>query len=909
MSGAAASAKQIFLDALDRPIAERDAFVRRACGDDTVLLTAVADLLAADAGAGRFLAGESVVISKLTAPGGEREQAGRLLSGTVVGGVYEIVGEVGEGGFGIVYRALQRSPLERTVALKVIKPGMDTRRVIARFQAEREALARMDHPSIARVLDAGETGDGRPFFVMEFVDGQRIDEVCRGRELSLRARLRLVQGVCRAVQHAHQKGVLHRDLKPSNVLVTLADGGLMPKVIDFGMAKALEPGSAEGSLLTMTGELVGTPAYMSPEQAACSTDIDTRSDVYAIGVLLYELLTGAPPAIAVGETPGYAEMLRRVQEDEPQRPSARVAQTRRDGTALVTSFGPRELRAELDWIVAKCLAKDRGQRYVTASAVADEIQRFLDGLPVSVGPPSTSYVLRKFARRHRVALGVASAFLVLLVAGTIAIAAAWLRARGAEREARQAQHDAERELAKYEEIAAFTTEMLQGIDPAVARGADTSVLRDMLERARERLRTSPPEVEVVAGSLRNTIGVAYLQIGDYQTALEEFDAALEITRGMQGEEHPETFGMHHHRLVALYHLGGYVELESEAREVAERATVALGSDHEATLDLVGLLASTLGELGRWEAARTVFADLLERQQRKYGPEHDFVLTTKNNFARVLHKAKEVDRGIALYEEVLAAQRARHGDDHPKTLATMNNLASAYDTNGDTPRAVALQREALEIKRRILGPGHPSTIISEVNLATQLRESERLVEAEAAYRRGYDLAREHLGPDHHLTTLACLNLGSFCRQHGDAAEAVQHYRLALPGVRAQLGEAHPKVLLSRGTFAAALLDVGEREAALAEIDEVVGLGTEALAGDWRLGQLLRTRGRARQRLGDLEAAERDLLEAWRLVTELEGASQEVRRQSAERLADLYDAWERPQPAAEWRQRAADSKADR
>src|SRR5262245_42242886 len=330
--------------------------------------------------------------------------------GTIIG-QYKLLEQIGEGGFGIVFMAEQREPIRRKVALKVIKPGMDTRQIIARFEAERQALSLMDHPNIARVLDAGATGSGRPYFVMELVKGVSITEFCDKNQLAPEARLKLFIDVCHAIQHAHHKGVIHRDIKPTNVMVTLHDGNPVVKVIDFGVAKATVQRLTERTLFTAYGQMVGTPAYMSPEQAEMSgLDIDTRSDVYALGVLLYELLTGTTPLEGKRlRDAGYVEMQRLIREEEAPRPSTRLSSLGDSATVLAGNRGmdarrlAQLLAGDLDGVVMKALEKDRTRRYETANGFAMDVQRYLHHEAILARPPATAYKLKKFAQRNRVA--------------------------------------------------------------------------------------------------------------------------------------------------------------------------------------------------------------------------------------------------------------------------------------------------------------------------------------------------------------------------------------------------------------------------------------------------------------------------------------------------------------------------
>src|SRR5262245_46023736 len=415
----------VFTAALDcGSAAERDAYLDRACAGDPGLRGRVEALLRAHARAGGFLGRADP-----EGAGGPEPVAGRgtpaagLAPGAVVAGRYKLLERVGEGGMGEVWMAEQTEPVRRKVALKLIKPGMDSRAVLARFDAERQALALMDHPNIAKVLDAGTTEDRRPFFVMELVRGVPITRFCDERKLTPRQRLELFVPVCQAVQHAHQKGVIHRDLKPANVLVAPYDGRPVPKVIDFGIAKAAGQPLTEKTLFTGIGAVVGTPEYMSPEQAELNNaDIDTRSDVYSLGILLYELLTGTTPLTRKRlKEAALLELLRLVREEEPPRPSTRLSTTDELPTVAANrGMEPRKLsglvRGELDWIVMKALEKDRSRRYETASGFALDVQRYLADEPVLACPPSAGYRLRKFGRRNRASLITALTVFVALLA-------------------------------------------------------------------------------------------------------------------------------------------------------------------------------------------------------------------------------------------------------------------------------------------------------------------------------------------------------------------------------------------------------------------------------------------------------------------------------------------------------------
>jgi len=489
--------RSIFLEALDLtgPV-ERAHYLDAVCRDDTGLCERVDKLLAAHAAAGGILDRPAADEMPTDMYRPVTETPGTLI------GPYKLLQQIGEGGFGVVYMAEQQAPVRRMVALKIIKPGMDTREVIARFEAERQALAVMDHPNIAKVLDAGATESGRPYFVMELVKGVPITEFCDQNRMPAADRLKLFVTVCHAIQHAHQKGVIHRDIKPSNVMVTLHDGVPVPKVIDFGVAKATAQRLTEKTLFTAYGQMVGTPAYMSPEQAEMSgLDIDTRSDIYSLGVLLYELLTGTTPIDGKRlRTAGYAEMQRLIREAEAPRPSTRLSSLGGEATVMAGNRGtdPRRLAqllaGDLDWIAMKALEKDRNRRYSSPGSFADDVGRYLRGEAVEARPPTPIYRLQKFVRRNQVLVYGASAFLILVGLGLVGTGKGMLRAYHAERRARDDEaraRDAERlaedrlidtqaQRAKFQEAAenalAFSKALHVALDQAESRRLSAQAL-------------------------------------------------------------------------------------------------------------------------------------------------------------------------------------------------------------------------------------------------------------------------------------------------------------------------------------------------------------------------------------------------------------------------------------------------
>jgi tetratricopeptide (TPR) repeat protein/serine/threonine protein kinase len=550
-------AKSLFLNAAElSSAAEREAYLAAECGGDLELRREVADLLSHHVQAGAFLESPAPGLAATVAESPCVERPGAVI------GPYRLHEQLGEGGFGVVFRAEQQQPVRRQVALKVLKPGMDTRQVVARFEAERQTLAILDHPHIARVYDGGVTPSGRPFFVMELVNGVPVTDFCDQNRLTPRQRLELFLPVCQAVQHAHQKGIIHRDLKPSNVLVALHDGVAVPKVIDFGIAKALGQEGADPSLLTGAAQMIGTPLYMSPEQAVPGgRDIDTRSDIYSLGVILYELLTGTTPLTREHFHQASDDDIRRiVREVEPPRPSARLAGS---GPALATIAARRRteavkltrlVRGELDWIVIKALEKDRGRRYDTASSFALDVQRYLAGEPVSAFPPSPGYRLRKFARRHKARLAaLAGVFLaVLMVAASIGWAVR-------DRAARQAEAQAA-ETARRAEVA---RQVRNSLDSSRALLAEDKVgaARQRLAQARAQLGTDG----AVLDSLATEIAALEFDLDRFQQFLDLIDRAHQA----------ETAASAHGLLLANGHAGGAEQPGAKAAERRPAAAVPL----------------------------------------------------------------------------------------------------------------------------------------------------------------------------------------------------------------------------------------------------------------------------------------------------------------------------------------------
>jgi serine/threonine protein kinase/Flp pilus assembly protein TadD len=707
----------------------RRAYLQEACGDDQKLRLRVEALLRAHEEGPTFLASPAVALPA-GAPGVLEA------SGTQIG-PYQLSEQVGEGGFGVVFTAEQRQPIRRTVAVKIVKPGMDTRQVVARFEAERQALALMDHPNIARVLDGGETASGRPYFVMELVQGVPITRYCDAHQLMPRERLGLFMDVCQAVQHAHQKGIIHRDIKPSNVLVALRDGNPVPKVIDFGVAKALGQRLTERTVVTGLGDVVGTLEYMSPEQANfLAADIDTRADVYGLGVVLYELLTGTTPLTheRLGRVT-ITEALHLIRDEDPPKPSDRLRAAKESlaSVAAQRKLEParliREVRGELDWIVMKALEKDRARRYESASALARDVERYLNDEPVEACPPSAGYRLRKFARKHRKMLGAAAAFALLLTAATAVSAWLAVRATLAERAAdrERAQAVAEKERADEQAaIAKAVKNFLQKdlLAQATAykqagpgRKPDRDIkVRTLLDRAGAKIAGKFEDQPLVEAEIRNTLAITYDLLGEPAKAEVHAARARELFVRALGPEDLRSVNATNNLANTLKAQRRPNEARKLFEEVLQVSRRVFGPDHPATLGAMNNLANTLSDLRLWDEARKLHEEALEGRRRVNGVKAPATLQSMNNLAVVLRIQGRFDEARKLHEETLGLQQEVLGPESPDTLGSMHNIAFVLGLQGHVKEAIQQYEHVLPIQRRVFGPEHPARLQAMNDLA-------------------------------------------------------------------------------------------------------------------------------------------------------------------------------------------------
>jgi serine/threonine protein kinase/tetratricopeptide (TPR) repeat protein len=772
--------KELFHQASERPPEQWEAFLGEQCGEELALRDEVMSLLRT-LEASQLGSGESTENEPRDAIAAESMEVPQRL------GSYRLIREIGEGGFGTVWLARQERPIAREVAIKMIKPGMDSRSVIARFEQERQSLAMMDHHHIARIFDAGATESGRPYFVMEFVEGEPIVAFARRHGLLLRQKLEMFLDVVLAVHHAHQKGVIHRDLKPSNVLVRLVEGRPEPKVIDFGIAKALgSAGVGKGANQNLTAEqqMIGTLDYMSPEQATGESDLDTRSDIFSLGVLLYELITGTTPLTGTSANASHQTRLRELLEGDIAPPSLRLKQLRtslaepdKPGSAENRSearSGRHRVGEELDWVVMRCLRRERDERYDSADALGADIRRYLAGDVVSAVPPSRMYRMKKFARRHRV--GVAS---TAIFAGCV-MTFGWLYVVGMEREKRQTEAAllvAERERAeavRQKEIAkgvtAFQTDMLASADPRGEFGANVTVLQ-VMQAATLRLNDgalhNQPDVEA---AIRFSIGETLNSLGEYVKARESLERSVALLESPTHRNEILLASSLNTLGISCKQLGDYATAEVHYNRALEIGRVALGEEHPEVAITLSNLASLMQDTNRASEAEKLYNEAIG-MFRKSGPA-ERLADAMNNLASLKLSVGAKEEATKLLEETLDLRRRLYRADHPMVAQSLNNLAGAYLKAGRFAECETLVREALEVRRSTLPAGHPDIANSLANLGVLCYRQGKLTEAEPLLREALNLRIDKLGKEHNLCRSTAKNLAQTLDDLGRSDEAAK-----------------------------------------------------------------------------------------------------------------------------------------
>jgi eukaryotic-like serine/threonine-protein kinase len=739
-------------------------------------------------------------------------------------GPYVLVKKLGEGGMGQVWLAEQASPVKRQVALKLIKGGWYDSAVIQRFESERQSLAMMNHPAIAKVFDAGSTKDGQPYFVMEYVDGPPITRYCDTKKLKVRERLELFIKVCEAVQHAHQKAIIHRDLKPSNVLVEEVDGKPVPRIIDFGLAKAISPQpAADQTLFTQMGALLGTRGFMSPEQADPNVlDVDTRTDVYSLGATLYVLLTGTLPFDPEQwKRKPVEEVLRQLREEDPPSPSTKLSaeeETAKD-SARNRATEPGQLiallRGDLDWITLKALEKDRARRYGTPSELAADLERYLQHRPVVARTASTGYRLKKYVRRHRVGFAVASGAVALLVAFAVAQSVQLQRTT--------------RERDRANRITDFMTGMFKVSDPSEARG-NAVTAREILDKASNEIETGLGKDPELQAKMMDLIGNIYANLGLYSRSASLLTRTIEIRRRVLGPKNPETLASVNDLGRVILRQGHYAEAEKLLKETLEVDQRALGPENPTTLGAAMILAGATDYEGHYPEAERLQRQTLEIQRRVLGLEDYRTVSSMNDLAATLEREGHYAEAEKLYRDVLDIRRRALGLENPETLITMFNLAITMGEEGRNAEAEALDRETLEIRRRVLGPEHPDTLMSMTNLAAGLQGEGKYAEAEKLHRQTLEIERRVQGPEHPRTLWSMNLLAETLDQEGQYLEAEKLYRNVVDIRRRVLGLESPDTLASMNDLGGTLLRQGHYAEARKLVRETLETSSRVLGPD-------------------------------------------------------------------------------
>jgi non-specific serine/threonine protein kinase/serine/threonine-protein kinase len=793
-----------------------------------------------------------------TQAGVEVQPAGGAGAEAQMIGPYRLLQLIGEGGMGEVWLAEQETP-RRQVALKVIRPGMDTKQVIARFEIERQALALMDHPCIAKVFDAGETPRGRPYFVMEYVKGDSIMEYCDRNRLSTEDRLKLLIDVCDGVEHAHHKAVIHRDLKPSNILVTIQKNRPVPKIIDFGVAKATHQNLTDRTLHTQLGQLIGTLEYMSPEQAEMTgVDVDTRTDVYSLGVILYQLLAGALPFDSnVLREAGWDESRRIIREQDPVRPSTRVSSAGETAATLARhrrsepSSLVRELRGDLDWIVMKALEKDRTRRYGSPNEMAADLERYMRNEPILARPASSAYRAGRFVRRHRFGVAVAGLVSLLVVAVTAATA---VQARRIALERDRANQQA----AVATQVSDFLIELFETSDPEESQGENVTA-REILDRGAERIEQELIDQPEVQARLMSSIGWVYHTVGLFDDSERLLRRAIELQRAHLGPEHPETLESMASLNETLYRQGRYSELEALDVELLELRRRVLGEDHPDTLESYEAVGITYLDAGRYAEAQPLLEHALEAHRRTLGDEDPATLSAQYNVASMIKALGRPQEAAEIYRELLEVQRRVEGENGRSTLTTQGALGRTLAVLGRYRESEALLQKTLEGRRKLLGPEHDGTLMTVGELAAVIGDQGRHAEAEEQYRELVDTRHRISGPDHPRTRSALRGHGLELMALGRYDEANEQLTLALDRERRLQGHEHVDTLAFERSLARLRIAEGRFDEALEILEP--NLAMVRTAGDpLDLADGLMLYGEALQAVGRSDESEVALAEA-------------------------------------------------
>ena len=872
----------IFESALELEASEREAYVRGECGEDEELCEEVLSLLAADTDPHSILDG--VAVDAVDLPEALRMEGKRI-------GPYRVLSRLGTGGMGAVYLAERADgQFEQEVALKLIRRGMDSEVILQRFHGERQILARLQHPNIARLLDGGLSDDGLPYFTMEYVDGEPIDRYCDRKRLGVDERLLLFETVCRAVQYAHRNLVVHRDLKPSNILVT-GEGEV--KLLDFGIAKVLsDEEEAEG--LTRTGSRVMTPGYASPEQVR-GEGVTTASDVYSLGVILYELLSGHRPYGTADSTP--QELEQAILTTVPERPSKAAGTTDVDTDAAVVSETrstqpqqlQRRLSGDLDNICLMALRKEPERRYESAAHMLEDIRRHQQGRPVVARPDTVGYRFGKFVQRNRVAVGAALGVVVLVAALVVFYTARLTRERDRAR----------LEAAKAAQVSEFLASLFKVADPSESRG-ETITAREMLDRGAARIDEELADQPEVQAEMLTVVGDVYRTLGAYDVAGPLLDRALATRLDLYGRTHLGVVATQNALQQLYYEQGDYERVVAITRDNLELRRRLLGREHRDIALSLNDLGWMMFELDSLDQAEKYNREALAMRRHLAGGDKDVdVAESLNNLGLVLYDKGRYEEAEQMLLEALEIRRELLGDIHPHVGYSLNNVAVLYEETRDYEKAEVYYRQAVEVDEKVLGADHPLLATSMTNLGRLLRTEGEYEEAEKFIRRAVELDKQR-GARHPYVAYDLNELAQVLKLKGDTAgaeeayrEAISIYREAYPGGHGYL--ASP--LIGYGTI---LMEAGDAATAEGMFREAIDMAVQSLpAGHWKIALGQSTLGGCLTVLARYDEAEPLLLESYGKLQEARGDDDAETRRTARRLAELYEATGRPGEAAEYR----------
>lgn len=855
----------IFMAALELPASERASYVETHCGDDGELRDAVIAMLRAHDSAGDFMETPAVVA------GVTQDES---LIGQRIGG-YTITRLIAEGGMGVVYEAEQEHP-RRRVALKLIRPGYASEMLLRRFELEAEVLGRLQHPGIALIHEAGTADTGRgaqPYFAMEFVDGVPLQEYVESTGIGTRARLTLLAKVCDAVQHAHQKGIIHRDLKPGNILVT-EDGE--PKVVDFGVARATDHDLQITSLHTDIGQIIGTMPYMSPEQAdGSSQDLDTRSDVYALGVIGYQLLAGHLPYDLRRQM--LHEVARIIKEQEPPRLST-----------VSTTF-----RGDVETIIGRALEKERQRRYQTASDLASDIRRYLKDEPIVARPASLGYQLRKFAKRNTMLVGSSVTVLAVLMVSVVVISFLYAAAIDA-RDAAARESTIRGRVLTY-----LTRDLLVAVDPSQTPDEDIT-LRAVLNSAPSDLTTRFPDEPSVALAIHRTIGSALRSVGSLDGSRHHLDRGWSLAREHLGESDRETLDLRFRLAEVMYDAGETAASGVHFDEVLAIRQSSFGADDRDTLASRYSAAIRLRDEDAYEQASAALREVLDTQRRLLGVDDADTLATLNALATTMFFDGDYAAAAPLYREALDRRLATLGAEHPSTMVSMKNLALVLSRLEAHEEAETLYQRTYDTRARLLGPAHPRTRAVLHNLLTLYYRAGKFTEVETLYAadiEAHRVRRDELTMD---MLPSMNNLGVLYVQKDRLEEAEPLLREALETRERRLGSDHIQTLMSRHHMASWYVANGQFDDAVA-LSELAVAGARSVGSPGQLGEFLRVHGQSLIKLARFDEAEAALVESFDLMEPVYGPRHDRTRLVMTTMQELYGAWGRPEKAAEWGER--------